>query len=140
MTVSLDACTPLARNLRRREVGGTAFDRARSWCHSVVMSGVVTRTTRVAGMRTTMTALAAVALASTLGLAGAFWIIAIRRMDGMDMGVATTLGSFKFFLPLWVSMMAAMMLPGTVPAVLRRAYASGRVSSALLFVLSYLAI
>jgi predicted metal-binding membrane protein len=80
-----------------------------------------------------------VALASTLGLAGASWIAAIRQMDGMDMGVAT-LGSFKFFLPLWVSMMAAMMLPGAAPAVLRRAYVSGRVSSAPLFVLSYLAI
>jgi len=91
-------------------------------------------------MRTTTTALAAVAVASTLGLAGASWIIAIRQMDGMDMGVATTLGSFKFFLPLWVSMMAAMMLPGAAPAVLRRTYTSARVSSAPLFVLSYLAI
>jgi predicted metal-binding membrane protein len=99
----------------------------------------LTRTTRVAGTRTTTTALAVVALASTLGLAGASWIAAIRQMDGMDMGVAT-LGSFKFFLPLWVSMMAAMMLPGAAPAVLRRAYVSGRVSSAPLFVLSYLVI
>jgi hypothetical protein len=48
--------------------------------------------------------------------------------DGrMDMGVATELGSLAFFVALWVSMMAAMMLPGAVPAVLRRAHASGRV-------------
>jgi predicted metal-binding membrane protein len=37
-------------------------------------------------------------------------------------------------------MMAAMMLPGLVPAVLRHAHASGRVPAALLFVGSYLAV
>ena len=47
------------------------------------------------------------------------------------MGVATELGSFAFFVALWVSMMAAMMLPGAVPAVLRRAHASGRVRDPL---------
>jgi predicted metal-binding membrane protein len=36
--------------------------------------------------------------------------------------------------------MAAMMLPGAAPAVLRRAYASGRVRAVLLFVASYLAV
>jgi predicted metal-binding membrane protein len=39
-----------------------------------------------------------------------------------------------------VSMMAAMMLPGAVPAVLRRAQASGRVRAVPLFVGSYLAV
>jgi predicted metal-binding membrane protein len=58
----------------------------------------------------------------------------------MDMGVATRLGSFAFFLALWVSMMAAMMLPGAAPAVLRHAYASGRVRAVPLFVGSYLAV
>jgi len=67
-------------------------------------------------------------------------MIAVRQMDGMDMGVATNLGSLKFFLPLWVSMMAAMMLPGAAPAVSRRAYAAGSASAAPLFVVSYLAI
>ena len=65
-----------------------------------------------------------IALTATLALAGASWVVAIRQMNGMDMGVATRLGSFAFFVALWVSMMAAMMLPGAVPAVLRRA--SGR--------------
>jgi predicted metal-binding membrane protein len=37
-------------------------------------------------------------------------------------------------------MMAAMMLPGAVPAVLRRAHASGRVRAVPLFVGSYLAV
>ena len=36
-------------------------------------------------------------------------------MNGMDMGVATRLGSFAFFIAVWVSMMAAMMLPGAAP-------------------------
>jgi predicted metal-binding membrane protein len=66
----------------------------------------------------------AAALTATLGLAAASWVVAVRQMHGMDMGVATRLGSFAFFVALWVSMMAAMMLPGAAPAVLRRAHAS----------------
>jgi predicted metal-binding membrane protein len=81
-----------------------------------------------------------VALAVTLGIAAASWVVAVRQMDGMDMGVATQLGSFGFFVVLWVLMMAAMMLPGAVPAVLRRAHASGQVRAVPLFVGSYLAV
>jgi predicted metal-binding membrane protein len=80
------------------------------------------------------------ALAATLGLAGASWVVAVRQMNGMDMGVATELGSFKSFVALWVAMMAAMMLPGAAPAVLRRADASGRVRAVPSFVGSYLAV
>jgi predicted metal-binding membrane protein len=79
-------------------------------------------------------------LTVTLGLAAASWVVAIRQMDGMDMGVATRLGSFAFFIALWVSMMAAMMLPGAAPAVLRRAHASGRLRAVPLFLGSYLAV
>ena len=86
------------------------------------------------------TALTAAALAATLGLAAASWVVAVRQMNGMDMGVATRLGSFAFFVVLWVSMMAAMMLPGAVPAVLRRAHVRGRVRAVPLFVASYLAV
>jgi predicted metal-binding membrane protein len=81
----------------------------------------------------------AAVLTATLGLAAAAWIVAVRQMDGMDMGVATGLGSFTFFAALWVSMMAAMMLPGAAPAVLRRAQAAG-VRAVPLFVGSYLAV
>src|SRR5882757_7325912 len=70
------------------------------------------------GVRTETTATAA-ALIVTLGLAAASWVVAVRQMSGMDMGVATRLGSFAFFAGLWVTMMAAMMLPGAVPAVVR---------------------
>jgi predicted metal-binding membrane protein len=80
------------------------------------------------------------ALTATLGLAAAAWVVAVRQMNGMDMGVATRLGSFGFFVVLWVSMMAAMMLPGAAPAVSRRARASGRLRAVPLFVGSYLAV
>jgi predicted metal-binding membrane protein len=79
-------------------------------------------------------------LTVTLGLAAAAWIVAVQRMNGMDMGVATRLGSFTFFVALWVPMMAAMMLPGAAPAVLRSAHASGRLGVVPLFVGSYLAV
>src|SRR5262249_28818488 len=81
-----------------------------------------------------------VALTVTLGLAAACWALAIWQMAGMNMGVATSLGSFAFFTAVWVPMMAAMMLPGAVPAVLRRARVSGRAVAVPLFVGSYLAI
>lgn len=88
----------------------------------------------------TRTAGTATALAATLGLAAAGWVVAVRQMDGMDMGVATRLGSFGFFVAVWVSMMAAMMLPGAAAAVLRQARARGRVRVVPLFVGSYLAV
>jgi predicted metal-binding membrane protein len=82
----------------------------------------------------------AAALTATLGLAAAAWAIAVRQMRGMDMGVATELGSFAFFVAVWVSMMAAMMLPGAAPAVLRRAQASGHLRAVPLFVGLYIAV
>ncbi len=88
----------------------------------------------------TRPAASAAALATTLGLAVASWVAAVRQMNGMDMGVATRLGSFVFFVALWLSMMAAMMLPGAVPAVLRRAHADGRARAVPRFVASYLAV
>jgi predicted metal-binding membrane protein len=82
---------------------------------------------------------AAAALAATLGLAAASWVVAVRQMSGMDMGVATRLGSFAFFAVLWVWMMTAMMLPGATPAVVGRAQAGG-VRAVPLFVAAYLAV
>jgi len=79
-------------------------------------------------------------LTATLGLAAASWVAAVRQMNGMDMGAQTRLGSFAFFAVLWVPMMAAMMLPGAAPAVLRHAQASGRVRAVPLFAGSYLAV
>jgi predicted metal-binding membrane protein len=81
----------------------------------------------------------AAALAGTLGLAAACWVIAVWQMNGMNMGTATQLGSFGAFIAVWVAMMAAMMLPGAAPAVLRRAQAGG-VRAVPLFAGSYLAV
>src|SRR5260370_16843427 len=86
-----------------------------------------------------MPAATAAALTGTLGLAAACWVIAIGQMNGMDMGTATQLGSFGAFIAVWVAMMAAMMLPGATPAVLRRAQADGG-RAVPLFAGSYLAV
>ena len=82
----------------------------------------------------------AIVLAATLALAAVCWVAAAWLMDGMDMGVATRPGSFGFFAAAWVTMMAAMMLPGAAPAVARRVRISGKPRAALLFAGSYLAI
>ena len=88
------------------------------------------------GLTTATTA----ALTVTLGLSTTCWLAAIWQMKGMDAGVATRLGSFGFFIGVWTAMMAAMMLPGAVPAVLRRAHAGAGVGAVPLFVGSYLAV
>jgi predicted metal-binding membrane protein len=82
----------------------------------------------------------AAALTATLAIAAACWVVSVRQMSDMNMGTATRLGSIAFFIALWVPMMAAMMLPGAAPAVVRRARVTGRVRAVLLFVGSYLAI
>jgi len=76
----------------------------------------------------------------TIGLAALAWIVTVRQMHGMDMGVATQLGSFAFFVALWAVMMAAMMLPGVVPAVLSRSRRTGSVRAVVPFVASYLVV
>ncbi len=86
------------------------------------------------------TAPTAAALTATLGLAAASWVVAVQQMNGMDAGVATQLGSFAFFVVVWISMTTAMMLPGATPAALRHAHTSGGVRTVPLFVGSYLAV
>ncbi|MDQ1496286.1 MAG: hypothetical protein QOG69_2769 [Actinomycetota bacterium] len=48
----------------------------------------------------------AAALAMTFGIAGAAWVIAVWQMSGMDMGVATRLGSFGSSIGLMVMLVA----------------------------------
>jgi predicted metal-binding membrane protein len=79
-----------------------------------------------------------VAFAATLGIAAGCWVVAVRRMGGMDMGPATELGPFGPFVGLWVSMMAAMMLPAVAPAVAHRARVDLR--GVPLFLATYLAV
>ncbi|HEV8687283.1 MAG TPA: DUF2182 domain-containing protein, partial [Gaiellaceae bacterium] len=59
-------------------------------------------------------------LVAVVLLAGALaaWIVAIDRMQGMDAGPGTQLGGFGWYLGIWVTMMAAMMLPSVAPMVL----------------------
>jgi predicted metal-binding membrane protein len=87
-----------------------------------------------------MTSAGTAALTATLVLAAASWVVAAWQMRGMDMGVATGLGSLGFFAGLWVVMMAAMMLPGAAPAVVRRARARGGVRAVPLFIGAYLTV
>jgi len=56
------------------------------------------------------TALIAVALVT--------WIVTVQRMRGMDAGPGTDLGGLGWYLGIWVTMMAAMMLPSAAPMVL----------------------
>ena len=81
---------------------------------------------------------ATVAVLATLGVAAAAWLVSIRQMSAMEMGSGVdSLGSF---VGLWVTMMAAMMLPGAAPAVVKRVHASARLADVPLFVGPYLAL
>jgi predicted metal-binding membrane protein len=56
-------------------------------------------------------------IALLLGVAGLAWWWTVERMDGMDRGPWTSLGTIDWFLGIWIVMMAAMMLPSAIPAV-----------------------
>ena len=77
-----------------------------------------------------------------LVLAGLAWWSSLDRMQGMDAGPWTGLGTLGWFLGLWVVMMAAMMLPSAIPAVaLYGGLARDRTPlSALFFATGYLAV
>ena len=104
--------------------------------NNMAAAGPGGRPTALAGAGSASTA---AALAATLGLAAACWVVSVWQMTGMNMGTATSLGSFGFFIAVWAAMMAAMMLPGAAPATLRRAQAGG-VRAVPLFVGAYLAV
>jgi predicted metal-binding membrane protein len=53
-----------------------------------------------------------------LGGALVAWIVTFERMDGMDGGPGTDLGGLGWYVGVWVTMMAAMMLPSVAPMVL----------------------
>jgi predicted metal-binding membrane protein len=56
--------------------------------------------------------------ASVLGAALVAWIVLVQRMRGMDAGPGTDLGALGWFVGIWVTMTAAMMLPSATPAVM----------------------
>lgn len=78
-------------------------------------------------------------LAGTLGLAAACWVIVLGQLRETDMETGTQPGSLVSFLALWAVMMAAMMLPGAIPAVLRTLRVAG-VWAVPVFLGSYLAV
>jgi predicted metal-binding membrane protein len=67
------------------------------------------------------------------------WAITLERMRGMDAGPGTDLGGLGWYLGIWVTMTAAMMLPSTVPAARHAAQLARRVPT-LLFTAGYLAV
>src|SRR3954447_6445054 len=50
-----------------------------------------------------------------LATAAIAWVVTVDRMEGMDAGPGTDLGSFGWFAGVWAVMMAAMMLPSLIP-------------------------
>ena len=56
-----------------------------------------------------------IALLFVLAALGWWWIA--RQMQGMDGGAWTELGTFAWFVGVWVMMMAAMMFPSVAPTV-----------------------
>jgi predicted metal-binding membrane protein len=73
------------------------------------------------------------------GLVAVAWAVTVERMQGMDAGPGTDLGGLGWFLGIWVTMTAAMMLPSEAPAAfliarLRRGLPT------LLFLAGYLAV
>ena len=73
-----------------------------------------------------------------LGVALVAWIVSLQRMRGMDAGPGTDLGTLGWYLGVWVTMMAAMMLPSATPTVLMFAKARGHAQTGV-FVVGYLA-
>ena len=82
-----------------------------------------------------------------LAAALAAWIITVERMRGMDAGPGTDLGGLGWYVGIWVTMTAAMMLPSAAPMVLlfarvsaeQRRRAQLHVSTAF-FVAGYIAV
>jgi predicted metal-binding membrane protein len=73
------------------------------------------------------------------GLAAVGWWWVIGRMQGMDAGPWTALGSFGFFIGVWLVMMGAMMFPSVAPTVALYARMAGqRRFAPLLFAAGYL--
>ena len=61
-----------------------------------------------------------------LAVAAGCWAVTVARMEGMDMGPGTDLGGLGWFAVVWVTMMAAMMLPSLSPMAVASTRAAGR--------------
>jgi predicted metal-binding membrane protein len=75
-------------------------------------------------------------VASLLVVAVGAWAVTGDRMGGMDAGPGTELGGLGWFAVVWVTMMAAMMVPSIAPMVL--AHARVQIGATPTFVAGYL--
>jgi predicted metal-binding membrane protein len=75
-------------------------------------------------------------IASLLAVAAGAWVVTGDRMSGMDAGPGTELGGLGWFAVVWVTMMAAMMLPSIAPMVL--AHPRVQIGATPAFVAGYL--
>src|SRR3954463_12740580 len=66
------------------------------------------------------------------------WIVTVERMRGMDTGPGTDLGALGWFLGVWTTMMAAMMLPSALPAIVLFTRGARGGAPALVFPAAYL--
>jgi predicted metal-binding membrane protein len=80
-----------------------------------------------------------VLVAVLVALAAVGWWWAIQQMRGMDEGPWTQLGTFSWFITVWVVMMAAMMFPSVAPTVALYSRMSRRRWTTMAFVTGYLA-
>src|SRR5256886_10391663 len=91
-----------------------------------------------------LTASDVVSVLLLLAVAGVAWAVTVVRMQGMDMGPGTDLGTFGWFIGVWVTMMTAMMLPSLSPmavAYSRGSAIEGRsrpIAGTILFAAGYL--
>ncbi|WP_076261352.1 DUF2182 domain-containing protein [Intrasporangium flavum] len=72
-------------------------------------------------------------------LAAGGWWWTVRQMSGMDQGPWTGLGTFGWFITVWVVMMAAMMFPSVAPTVALYSRMSRAPLGPMAFVAGYLA-
>ena len=70
---------------------------------------------RLPEARTRLRARPAAVVATVLAAALVAWLVSAARMEGMDAGPGTDLGGLGWYLGIWVTMMAAMMLPSAAP-------------------------
>jgi predicted metal-binding membrane protein len=75
-------------------------------------------------------------VASLLVASAGAWAVTGDRRGGMDAGPGTELGGLGWFTVVWVTMMAAMMLPSIAPMVL--AHARAQIAATPVFVAGYL--
>ena len=103
---------------------------------------ITSTTARAAGPAPGMVAACArlwlVALLFVLAAIGWWWTV--DRMEGMDDGPWTALGTLSWFLGVWVVMMAAMMFPSLAPTVVLYARMTRDRIAPLLFTSGYLVI